>query len=197
MASLTKPVSSDELSKLPRKIIDAYVLIKKYMLSSTLSGNSSISSLPWKGGISSYQFYSELKKSFLNTAKVSAIQYNSPGYIELALENSIASLVKENTEIYINNKKDLNALFAKLTKYLADEGLNKGDTVPSLTQDQTDKLDALVKELLIKFKQPSWDWVKASTPDMFRATKLAMSYYRRISGIAKFVTEDRAVLAKF
>lgn len=193
---IDKKWSADEIAKLPRKFIDAFTLIKKYSMPNK-DGSSQLSNHPWKGGFSSYQFYSELKATFPSLPRVIAIQYNSPGYIELSLDKETAKLVKLNVEEYLKHKKDMDSTFTKLTKYLKDEELNKGDFIPTLTKAQESKLNSLTENLFKEYKQPTWPWIKNITPDMFRSTKLAMSYHRRIKDIARFIEDGRVELAEF
>jgi len=46
------------------------------------------------------------------------------------------------------------------------------------------------------YQQPTWEWINGVSPDVFRAVKISMSYYRRIRTLSGYVDAEKVSFAK-
>ncbi len=185
--------SSEELAGFPRKFMDAYALIAKFM-SDNIRQVQGAAEAPWLGGASSVSFYQELRGNLGRELGINAVQYASPGYFEFTAKRDISLLLKKNIDAYLNKKDDINAVFNTISAYLKDHKLNKDNTEPN--EQEKEWLLENGKKLMDFFNEPTWEWVKEISPDAFRAVKISMSYYRRIRTLSGYVDSKKAVFAK-
>ena len=177
--------SSEDLSSFPKKFIDAHNLINAYVNNFNIDINDK-----WNGGYSSQKFYGELKR---NNKKIGikSIQYASPGYIQFSAKRDISLLVKKNLDAYIKNKDNIDSTFKLLLNYIKEHNLNnkKSNEISNI------ELEYLVergKKLMFYFSEPKWSWLLENSSDEFKATKVAMSFYRRIKPLAEQVISEKA-----
>lgn len=184
--------SEKELAEFPRKFIDAYSLIHKYAFD---SDDEMLTNYPWKGGYSSTALYSMLRDKLKRSLGINAIQYASPGFVQFAANRDIALLVKKNVDDYIKNKDLIDEAFRNISNYLSENDLN--DERAKLDSSQEEWLEKKGERLMQFFSEPTWQWMTQNTPDVFRAVKVSMSYYRRIKPLSKYVNSNMAVFGKF
>lgn len=189
---IEKHWNSEELALFPRKFMDAYSLIQKF-ISSTKKYDGSITDLPWNGGGSSVSFYSDLRNEIGNNLGVNAIQYASPGYFLFKGNRSIGELLENNIQKYISDKENVDMIFNQMSSYLRDNELNTENII--LTKKQEDWLEKNGASLMSCFSEPSWKWLHKNTGNTFVAVKVAMSYYRRIKPLSEFVISKKATFS--
>lgn len=191
---IDKHWSDKELSEFPRKFMDAYSLIHKYVSKEETDRDNILTLYPWKGGYSSTAFYSTLRNKLKRILGIDAIQYASPGYIYFSANRDIALLVKKNVDLYIDNKEEIDEVFSGISNYLSKNNLN--DKHAKLNHEQEKWLEHKCAKLMQYYSEPSWQWVLSNTPDVFRAAKVSMSYYRRIKPLSIYVKANMAVFGK-
>lgn len=186
--------TSEELALFPRKFMDAYSLIQKY-ISSSKNKKSPITDLPWNGGGSSVSFYSDLRNELGKSLGVNAIQYASPGYFLFKGNRKIGVLIQKNLQLYIDNKESIDMKFNQISSYLRDHELNTENV--ELTKNQEEWLKNNGESLMNNFTEPNWDWIYKSTDNVFIAVKVAMSFYRRMKPLSEFVGSNRAIFSEY
>lgn len=191
---IDKQWTAEQLAMFPRKFMDAYALVTEFVKDKASNPTCNWANLrqftnsPWLGGGSSSTFYSDLRNKIGRYVGIDAIQYASPGYIKFHADREIGLLVKKNLEQYLLNKVSVDAEFSALLIYLRDNDLNKDNAVITTIHNQF--LEVHGQRLMQHFSEPTWDWVLNGSPDVFRAVKVSMSYYRRIKPMSEFVENE-------
>lgn len=184
-----------------RKFMDAYAMIAQYAKAVKRNPSQNwqhlrrMTDAPWIGGGSSNGFYSDLRSQFGSEIGLNAIHYASPGYLKFKAKREVGVKVKENLDLYLSSRQDIDRHFRKIETFIRINKLNDDDTV--FTQQHHDYLMENGKILMDYFNDPSWEWVLSGSPDLFRAVKVSMSFYRRINEISRFVLDERAQLGNF
>lgn len=113
------------------------------------------SSFPWKGGFSAVHFYQSLNTVIpsLHEARVSKINYSSPGKIDLELLSTVSRRADELVDRTSDNKVGIDRLIREIRKVLKTNKvsqLREEDPVPDLPLDQSKKLKNLNSQLLLE-----------------------------------------------
>ncbi len=193
-----------DFSRFHGRLADAYSLqsIARNLTEGTTSVldevflKASISNREWQGGGSYLSFYGGVKEHLqsVHPLRVAAIEYHSPGYVEV--EGSEEGLIEVANAIQkvISSRDDYMQIYGAIRKALRNEGLLAADksmefsaeVVRDYVLKQTDKLADMLglpnSHLLLI----------ACEKNVGVYAKLVLSYFRRINGIATFYLEGRA-----
>jgi hypothetical protein len=129
--------------------------------------------------------------------QVKSLQYNSPGWIELALNPDVALQVAKAIGIYISAFATLAVCYKKLHKIFIDlknERIKQKNEYLKLEKEKVAIVNKLNNELAKGLGFQSLAALDEHTKDIEETSKLLMAHYRRIDAMAKF---SKAGKAKF
>ncbi|WP_051901466.1 hypothetical protein [Methylotenera sp. L2L1] len=131
--------------------------------------------------------------------QVKSIQYNSPGWIELALNPDVALQVAKSMGIYIATMAStgggLYVSYQKLHKIYIDlknRRIKEKNNILKLEKDQIALVNKLNDELAKGLGFNSLAELDKHTKDIEESSKLIMAHYRRIEKMAKYVNAKKA-----
>lgn len=158
-----------------------------------------LGSYPWKGGYSAVNFYKRL--SFRvpkeDRPRVLAIQYASPGWIDLGLTVGVAVAVSRMVKMFVARAGELAALYHEIYKQLHERGLMRLEAKErsiQLTEHELEFLVATSDKLCGFLGVEKERFLKELAPNELARLKILLSLYRRVrvlggleqSGKAKF-----------
>lgn len=191
----------DDLNRFSNLVQDAYAFVyalnKKGNQATWYSIADKFHRYPWRGGFSSVNFFSEIYKSIptKDRAKISRIQYASPGTIEFAMNSDVSTSIHNFVSNINSQKSSSREAYTSSRKYLRDKkwlGRAKDDLELS-SQDNEELLDH-VSKLAIAFALDKHkdDIIDLANKDPLAAVKILLAYFRRLEGLADYVATGKA-----
>ena len=156
---------------------------------------------PWRGGYSYVNIYQVLRNQVpaRERPKVASISYNSPGWIDLALNPDVALQIAKALGIYMGSAlgaaeayKKLDKIFAALNKQRR-EAQNANIKLAQAEAREVAKLNEILASQL------GFDSVKElneRTKDPEVTAKLLMVHHRRLRTVSEFVKSGKVELPK-
>lgn len=156
---------------------------------------SSISEKPWQGGGSYLSFYGSMKDKMasMHPLRVSGIEYHSPGYVDLAGKKQILEDIIQSIELIIANHKDLLKTYRAIYKLLKEENVLGVGNSENISNERVAKLIThLATSLANRLGLPNTGqlYVACDQNDAVYS-KLVLSYFRRVKGLADFYVQGR------
>jgi hypothetical protein len=151
---------------------------------------------PWRGGYSAVNFYGGLRRAVprKRRPRVLAIQYASPGYIDLALLLAAAFAISRTVRHLAATLRESNAAYNEIMRDISRRKLGR-------IRVQAGELDLKSKQLkvindhidtaarLLRFKET--EKLSTLTGHPFITLKVLLSLYRRTRTLAEFVASDK------
>jgi hypothetical protein len=154
---------------------------------------------PWRGGYSAVHFYNQLRHAipFNERPAIRAIQYASPGFIELGLLTSVAvsvSVLVRHVATTIGKVHSVyNAIISDLqTRKLLRLEVKRKELELTREEDRVIEEHANMMARLLGFE--SHTQITQRTGHPFITLKILLSYYRRIKKLAEFESQGKARL---
>jgi hypothetical protein len=153
------------------------------------------SSFPWRGGFSAVHFYKSLNRLIpsLHEARVSRIQYSSPGQIDLELLSMVSKRADELVGCTSDNKVEIEQSIREIRKVLKKNKvsqLREEDPIPDLSFDQRKKLANLNSKLIFEMGLGSHqEDIFGLAGNEVRVAKIIISVYRRTEKMNWYISK--------
>jgi hypothetical protein len=154
---------------------------------------------PWRGGYSAVNFYNTLGYQIPRQLRpqVRAIQYSSPGFIDLGVYVAVAMAVGKAVKIFVDSGERLNALYTTIHKDLQQRKLLRIEAKRSelgLADDELKFIEQSSDRIarLMGFKD--LQALHGFTGNPLASLKILLSYYRRARTLATFQEEGKLSL---
>ena len=156
---------------------------------------SSISEKPWQGGGSYLSFYGGIKDkmALMHPLRVAGIEYHSPGYVDLAGNRQILEDIIKSIDLLISDYKNLLKTYRAIYNALKKEGaLGVGNDKSIAEATTTEYLKRLSDNLADRLGLPNTNHLlEACEDNSVVYSKLVLSYFRRVKGLADFYIQGR------
>ena len=152
---------------------------------------------PWRGGWSAVGFYESLRVAIPRNHRphVIAIEYASPGYIDLAVIPLVALGIEWTVDRVCNSIDRINATYTNLYKGAADRKLLKIDArqdPPELTSDDLQFATVASTRLIEAMAIDNLgDNLHILTRNPISTMKIVFSIYRRVRSLAKLQRSNK------
>lgn len=183
----------DDMAYMTRRFVDAYATLHHFQATQI----PEVGSHPWRGGYSSMHFFKEVLGQVRSNVRprVEAVQWSSPGFVQIRAERSVGRLVAEVVHRVVANIDRAGAILARLENYIRVEELNHAGR-PTLSREQSATLRNYARQLQQVMVVPTWEWIDSLSSDAFETAKIVMAIYRRISDLAWYVHDGSIELPK-
>jgi len=158
---------------------------------------SAFSSYPWQGGYSAVNFYTSLSSQIpLNLRpKVKAIQYASPGYMELGLWVAAATAAAAIIKQVVESASLVHKLYSDIYKGLQERKLVGIEIKRKTLALQEEEITFLINSSIrlseaLGFKELGR--LNELTSNPLATMKILLSYYRRIRTLAEYEQKGKA-----
>lgn len=191
----------EDLVEIPRVYNQLYTFIYtlRHLYKRSVRGNASdiFKRYPWRGGYSAVNFYSQLNQVIpsLHEPKVHAIQYASPGRIELELTVDTSKGVKRCINAAAKNAEFLRELSRDVKSHLRDEGLSKRKgnieqlRIPKKSRSfLTKKSKEIANALALG---PYIEDIRQMAGNELLTVRIMLSFYRRIKKFSDYQSQRK------
>lgn len=155
----------------------------------------SIAERPWQGGGSYLSFYGGIKDRTvsMHPLRVAGIEYHSPGYVDLAGKREILDDIINSIDSLMNDYRSLIKTYQAIYRILKHDGLLGATKETGFSNQASEKLALkLAHKLAENLGLPNRESVlDACDRSAAMYSKLILSYFRRIKGLANFYIEGR------
>jgi hypothetical protein len=154
-------------------------------------------SYPWQGGYSAVNFYTTLSSQvpIYLRPRVKAIQYASPGFMQLGLwvaaATSAAAIIKKTVE----SAGSINQLYSEIYKGLQERKLLRIEVRRKTLELESDEMNFVMdssRRLAEALGFTDLAKLNELTDNPLAAMKILMSYYRRIRTLADYERKGKA-----
>lgn len=148
---------------------------------------------PWKGGYSTVNFFHSLESHLPEAAvpQIRSMQYASPGYIELELDERVAVAVKNVITAFAASHFDLERLFKSANDELKRRKLI-GDRKSTITKDDEKFLRETAQTFMRLLRIGKLDQLETLTSNPLAMLNLLRSFYRVVEKLARYEGEGKA-----
>lgn len=154
---------------------------------------------PWKGGYSVVNFYDDL---FIylgeeNRPAVRAIQYASPGYIELSIAVVVAMNIRRIVEQFTRAGHAINDLYHSIYKDLQARKLLSLDVRErelELSKKEAEFVGVMYSQFAQALEIPHPEAFLKASPNVIAALKVLLSLFRRIQKLSQFQLQGKIKL---
>lgn len=152
---------------------------------------------PWKGGYSAVNFYNQLKYAVppAKRPKVAAIQYASPGFIELLLLVGVAGALSRVVRSVASTIREANAAYNEVMSDLQKRKLLRLDVRKKeidLEKDELALIELYADRMASLLGFPGHAAITGRTGHPYITLKILLSYYRRVRKLAEFRLKGKA-----
>jgi hypothetical protein len=152
---------------------------------------------PWQGGYSAVSFYNQLKFVMpkRNRLRVLSIQYESPGWIEIAVIAVVAVNLAKIVKSVANSIKNCNSVYHEIWTGLEKRKLlrlKRKRAELTLKRDEEKYINQSVKEMATILQMPSVTKLNKLTGDPYISLKILLSLYRRVRTLANYQNQGKA-----
>lgn len=189
--------SLEDLYILPRTYIDVYSFMYSFLRPIETFDDPddrlviTYSAHPWKGGFSSLNFYNNLKYIVAPKERPSviAIQYASPGWLELGVVIVVATQIKKIVSCFVSSASELNSLYKEIYDGMHERKMMKLEAKRESLKLSKEQLEFAVESAdnlsrLMGFE--NIDQVNKLTKNPLATLKILLSFYRKIRVLAEF-----------
>ncbi len=199
--SMDKRWDLEDLYLLPHAYSQNYAFV--YCFDTTLDPRDAeridyaLQGYPWRGGYSYVNIYTVLKHQVPSKErpKIAAIQYASPGWIDLALNPDVAMQIAKSVGIYLCASVGAGSTYRKINSILAkinEERARARNAQLKLARAEAIELAKLTQELAKSWDFNSVNQLTHRTGDAEVATRLLMAHYRRMKILGDYVLKGKA-----
>jgi hypothetical protein len=154
---------------------------------------------PWRGGYSAVHFYNQLKHAvpYTERPEIRAIQYASPGFIDLGLLTSVALSVSVLVRHVATTVGKVNSVYTAIISDLQARKLLKLEVKKKeleLTREENQVIEEHANMMARLLGFESHIQITQRTGHPFITLKILLSYYRRIKKLAEFESQGKARL---
>lgn len=144
---------------------------------------------PWKGGWSTVDFYNILAHAVPeeHRPRIIAIQYASPGYLDLGLWILAARSLAKTVKIVAESLDSLNSTYSNIRKGMSERKLAKIDVRRAeltLKREELAFAEDSARQLATGMGITSLDQLQGLSPNWLGTLKILMSLFRRIKPLA-------------
>jgi hypothetical protein len=193
----------EDLSAFPNTYAQAYYFT--YCLDSELEEpkirriNTALESYPWKGGYSYLNIYTVLAGQVPKKHRptIAAIQYASPGFIDILLDPVIALQVAKSVGIFLGTGVVMTETYARVHKVIQDIAKARKTQQKEIAELAATEAQALVKlseTLAENLGFGSVAKLTLRTKNIEVTLKLLMAHHRRLSSLGAFVIDGKIAL---
>ena len=152
---------------------------------------------PWKGGYSAVNFYNQLKYAVppAKRPKVVAIQYASPGFIELALIVAVSAAISRIVRHFTGSIREMNATYNEIMSDLQKRKLLRLEVKQKeleLSQAQSAVIEQHADQMAQLLGFQGHAQLTERTGHPYITLKILLSYYRRLRKLAEFRAKGKA-----
>lgn len=151
-------------------------------------------SYPWRGGYSTVNFFRSLESHLPEAAipHIRSMQYASPGYIELDLDERVAVAVKNVITAFAASHFELERLFEHTDGELKRRRLIGGDRKSTITGNDDDFLRETAQAFMRLLRIGKLDKLEALTNNPLATLNILRSFYRVVEKLARYEGEGKA-----
>lgn len=151
-------------------------------------------SYPWRGGYSTVNFFRSLESHLPAEAlpQIRSMQYASPGYIELELDDRVAVGVKNVITAFEASYSELERLFKSVEGELKERRLIGDKRKSTLTADDESYLRETAQALMRLLRIGEVDKLEALTKNPLAMVNILRSFYRVVEKLALYEGEGKA-----
>ena len=152
---------------------------------------------PWKGGYSAVNFYNQLKYSVppTNRPKIVAIQYASPGFIELALLVAVSAAISRTVRYVSGAVREMNATYNEIMTDLQKRKLLRLEVKQKeleLSKEEYAVIEERAEQMAKLLGFEGHAQLTERTGHPFITLKILLSYYRRLRKLTEFRSKGKA-----
>ena len=156
-----------------------------------------MSRYPWKGGYSAVNFYDDIYVAMgkSNRPKVTAIQFASPGTVDLLLWLGVATLVAKIVNQMAKTGHVINDLYHSIYTSLQKRKLLSLDVRErelDISQRELEFIKSTYREFSKALQVPDPEKFLATAPNPLAALKILLSLYRRVKKLTEFQVKGKA-----
>ncbi|TKV80092.1 hypothetical protein FDV58_17730 [Bradyrhizobium elkanii] len=195
--------SLEDLYRFPRTYEQAYFALEALVPSDSDIDYERVerafSAFPWQGGYSAVNFYNQLKYAtpLAGRPSIVAIQYASPGFINLALILEQAQTLAAIVAAVAGSITACNALYNKIINDLQRRKLLRIEVEKAevaLSREQLKLIREYNMELAALLNIGTPDALDERTKRPLVSLKILLSVYRRIRTLAEYHNKHKAIL---
>lgn len=151
-------------------------------------------SYPWRGGYSTVNFFRSLESHLPVEAlpQIRSMQYASPGYIELELDDRVAFAVKNVITAFAASYSELERLFRSVEGELKERKLIGEKRKSNLTTNDEDYLRETAQALMRILRIGGVDKLESLTKNPLVMVNILRSFYRVVEKLAVYEGEGKA-----
>ena len=152
---------------------------------------------PWKGGYSAVNFYNQLKYAVppAKRPKIVAIQYASPGFIDLALIVAVSAAISRIVRHFTGSIREMNATYNEIMSDLQKRKLLRLEVKKKeleLSQAQSVVIEQHAERMAQLLGFQGHAQLTERTGHPYITLKILLSYYRRLRKLAEFRAKGKA-----
>lgn len=186
-----------DLSDLPNNYSKVYAMLYSLQESDPEADHRvrrAYESYPWKGGYSTVNFFRSLESHLPEAAlpQIKSMQYASPGYIELELDQRVAVAVKNVITAFAASHYDLERVFRSAEGELRERRLIGERRKPEPTEDDEAFLRETAQALMRLMRIGELDKLEALTKNPLATLNILRSFYRVVEKLASYEGEGKA-----
>lgn len=191
----------DDLRRFSDLVQDCYAFVYALTGQGAATTKQRISGLfhryPWRGGFSAVNFFDDLYRMIPSSeqASIREIQYASPGKIVLRMNDDVAGQIHQFVTALDSEDSTAKQAYMDARVWLKKrEWLGRAKDDLELTSDDLADLTGQVRLLCEKFGlgRHSDQIMTLAKSDPLGAVKILLAYYRRLSGLADYVSTGKA-----
>ena len=196
--------SLEDLYKFPRTYEQVYFAFESVLPAETETTRRRLErafrAFPWRGGYSAVSFYNQLKWAtpLQKRPTIQAIQYSSPGFIELALNIPLALHIAGVVASVAGSIGICDQVYHRIHKHLQERKLLRLEVRRKridLTREEFSFIKEASDEMAEMLGLPSAQAIVERTEDPLIALKILLSIYRRVATLAEYQNSGKAKLS--
>jgi hypothetical protein len=156
-----------------------------------------MSRYPWKGGYSAVNFYDDIYVAVgkSNRPRVAAIQFASPGTVDLILWLAVATLIARIVSQIAKTGHEINDLYHSIYTNLQQRKLLSLDVRErelDVTRRELEFIQSTYQTFAEALQVPNPKNFLETAPNPLAALKILLSLYRRVKKLAEFQVKGKA-----
>ena len=193
---LDKAWSLKDLAEFPRVYSQVYAFLYSFQAPLAEADDveklrSAYTTYPWQGGYSTVGFYNKIQKFVHPDHKpdISAIQYASPGWMDLELFNPTALLIEKIVLSFVKSEDELKTLYKNVYKELGTRKLIKFNVQlkdSKLNEENKKFIDESVRHFAELMEFEYIDRINDLADNPLTILKILLSFYRRIFELTQY-----------
>jgi hypothetical protein len=197
--------SLEDLYIVPRTFEQVYFAL--YSLSEELSDRElekvaqAYKNLPWQGGYSAVSFYNQLKYAVprRERPRILAIEYHSPGIMEIALFLGVAVAVARTVTTIARAMNEANNTYHNIVRGMQERKLLRIEVARremELSREEMEFVRYALRGMSKLLDFSSVSQVNALTSNAYLSLKILLSLYRRVRTLAQYQIKGKIKLPR-